>query len=117
MNVQNYQAERWISLTLRIGVITSALLLSAGLVVEFLRPHAASPLVDPLAILKAALSRQETPPGITLLSAGILILMFTPIVRVIAALGTFILEKDRPFAFVAVIVLTMFMLELLISLA
>ncbi|GJQ21591.1 MAG: membrane protein [Bacteroidia bacterium] len=117
MNEQNRQAERWISFTLRIGVLTSALLLGTGLVVEFLRPHAANEVTDPLEILRAVLSREETPPGMILLSAGLLILMFTPVVRVMTALGTFMLEKDRAFSFVAIIVLVMFILELLISLA
>ncbi|MBI4417538.1 MAG: DUF1634 domain-containing protein [Ignavibacteriales bacterium] len=112
------RTERWISRALRAGVVTSAVLMIVGVAVETASTYPLMDgLVDPLAVVRAALSGYAVSTGIVLLSGGILILMLTPIIRVLAALVTFILENDNTFTLVAAVVLGMFVLELLVSLS
>jgi uncharacterized membrane protein len=112
------RTERWISRVLRAGVVTSAVLMMAGVAVEMASTYPLMDgLVDPLAVVRAALSGYAVSTGIALLSGGILVLMLTPIIRVLAALVSFILENDNTFTLVAAVVLGMFVLELLVSLS
>jgi len=52
----------------------------------------------------------------TLMFAGLVVLMLTPILRVITATAGFIAEKDRRFVFVSLLVLTMLVGEVVYSL-
>lgn len=115
MNDRQRFAERLISRTLRTGVIVSAGLMIVGIARELVDPGA-SGVTDPLVIVSSALSGAVDSPGLAALSFGILALMLTPVVRVLAALVTFILERDRAYSLIAAAILAMFVLEILFSL-
>lgn len=115
MNDRHHVAERWISRTLRTGVIVSAGLMIVGIAVESLDPGS-SRVTEPLAIVGSALSGDVDSPGLAALSIGILTLMLTPVIRVFAAGVTFVLEKDRKYSLIAAAILAMFVLEILFSL-
>lgn len=115
MNDPRRHAERWIGRTLRAGVMTSAGLILIGILAEFFAPGA-SPVTDPLAIVHSAWSGRLDSPGLLVLSVGVLVLMLTPVVRVLATLVMFILEKDRVYSLIAAAILTMFLIEIAFSL-
>jgi uncharacterized membrane protein len=102
--------EKIISRTLRYGVILSALFILAGFIAYALTssslslPADSSPatlwdffLTQPLTVVLAH--------PYFLFYTGILILLCTPVIRVLIAVTTFSLEKDWRFVMVSVIVL------------
>jgi len=103
---QTRDIDRWTGRVLRLGVWTSAALMTAGLLLAAIYsyrvelPTSAPTLPD---IVKRLYSSTFDP--ITLMFAGLLVLMFTPILRVITALVGFAAERDRAFVVVSSIVL------------
>lgn len=114
--------NRRISLLLKLGVYGSAFLLVCGLVTALLggsvglTGESRLTIDDVLAALVHPSSASSLPTPILLLSLGLLFLMFTPIVRVIAALVSFLTEKDWTFSLVSLIVLSVLILEIVLSL-
>jgi len=112
-----HTVERWVGWVLRIGVWTSGGLMVAGLLVAWL---AAGSLQVP---------RENPSPGevlknlfagsldaVTLIFAGLLMLMLTPFMRVLTAAVGFAAEKDKTFVVVALVVFAMLLGELVFSL-
>ena len=77
--------ERSIAVVLRGGVLVSSVCLAAGLLLSM--TYATPALAN------------------TLLQAGILVLLCTPVARVIISTVEYILEREWPFAFLTAIVL------------
>ena len=113
----NHTVERWVGWVLRLGVWASGGLMVAGLLVAWL---SAGSLQVP---------RENPSPGevlrklfagsidaVTLIFAGLLLLMLTPFVRVLTAAVGFAAEKDKPFVVVALVVFAMLVGELVFSL-
>jgi uncharacterized membrane protein len=110
-------AERWTSRVLRIGVWTSACLMILGLLMATLSPSSIeSDSTNPsLGILAKHLFSTTVDPA-TLMFAGLVMLMLTPILRVGTAIIGFILERDWRFVVVSSIVLLMLAAEIVYSL-
>ena len=87
---QTARLERVIGLVLRGGVVVSSVCLSAGLVLSLAG-------VEPAASL--------------LLNAGIIVLLATPVSRVVVSTVEYVIERDWPFATLTFVVL----LELIAS--
>lgn len=109
--------ERWVGRVLRLGVWGSAGLMIAGLVIAWfttgsLQQPSENP--SPGEILRNMLSGSFDP--VTLIFAGLLLLMLTPFVRVLTAAVGFAVERDRPFVVVALVVFAMLLGELVFSL-
>jgi uncharacterized membrane protein len=109
--------ERWIGRVLRLGVWSSAGLMVAGLLLAWfsagsIQPPAENP--SPGEVLRNLLAGSLDP--VTLIFAGLLLLMLTPFVRVLTAAVGFAAEKDKPFVAVALVVFTMLLGELVFSL-
>lgn len=112
-----------ISRALRIGVWTSSLLMGAGLLVSSLQSGVVQvPEKNPslMELLSSLFSKAMLLPrgseAITLLYAGVVVLMLTPFVRVLAAAIAFGVEKDWKFVGVSLVVLCMLVGELVFSL-
>jgi uncharacterized membrane protein len=107
-----HQLEHWVHWTLLSGLAVSAVLLIAGLIAMLLQGHeSASPHESFSAILSAALRCQ----GPALTTLGLLVLMITPILRVIVLLIGWVLRRDWLFAVVALVVLALLVLSLLLG--
>jgi len=109
--------ERWIGWTLRLGVWGSAGLMTVGLLLAWISPHA--PVVPaenprPGDVLNALLSGSADP--VVLMFAGLLLLMLTPFLRVLTALVGFAAERDRLFVAVSLVVFSLLLGELIYSL-
>lgn len=93
---------RAVSLTLRAGVGLSALLLVAGIVASFW--NAPGALVTPrgLAALPGDIVRLRSD---ALIHAGLLLLMLTPLARVVVVTWNFVQRRESSFAWISVGVL------------
>ena len=114
---QRRDHDLWIALTLKIGVWLSACLLLGGLILTpFTQAESLPTLLNMSEFLRAAVQGQ-LPLGETLLYGGIMALIFTPVMRVGAAVVTFMEERDWKFVGVSVAVLTVLLIEVIISLS
>lgn len=123
VNEQVYAVEQWISLTLRLGVGLSLLLLIIGTIITFrhhpdygsqpdrltemMRPDAAFP--HSIAALTSALDHGQ---GQAIVTLGLLVLIATPIVRVGISTLAFWHERDWPFTFITLFVLGLLLLSM-----
>ena len=112
----HYDVERWTSRVLRIGVVVSAALMIAGLLITDFFPStivafSINPTLGSLVI--RILSGSFDP--ITLIFAGLVFLMLTPILRVITSVVGFGAERDWRFVFVSSVVLLLLTGEIVYS--
>ena len=114
------KVELAISMVLRIGVVVSVLVITAGLVVMFAHhsdylsisghltyktlTSTSTPFPHSFAALQHSIARGEG-QGIVLL--GVLILILTPVLRVAVGVVSFVYEKDTPMALVTLLVLAL----------
>jgi len=97
-------------LVLLAGVWASGVLLALGILLSLLRGNGpGNAPATPAGILQFALAHPLHPW--TFLYGGLLLLMFTPILRVVAALTGFAGERDRWFVLVSSIVLLLLLGE------
>ena len=111
--------ETAVSRILRAGVLAALLASIAGALLHFLQHPADTvsfatftgvdpTLASPLAILRGA-ARAD---GLALMQLAVLILIATPVVRVLASLVTFAILRDRLFTLASLLVLIMLALGL-----
>jgi uncharacterized membrane protein len=115
-NNADHNTERWTSRVLRIGVWISACFMTAGLLIGEIFPstiveYSINPTLNNLAL--RMLSGSIDP--ITMMFAGLVFLMFTPILRVITAVIGFCAEHDWRFVVVSSIVLLLLVSEIIYS--
>ncbi|MEX2117692.1 MAG: DUF1634 domain-containing protein [Bacteroidota bacterium] len=117
MTSQKQNHDRWIAWTLKIGMWLSACLLLTGVTLSYATPAETSPgnLLN-MAEFLTSMMRSQLPLGEAFLYAGIMTLMFTPVLRVGAAVITFIAERDWRFVGVSVAVFVVLLLEVILSL-
>jgi uncharacterized membrane protein len=111
-----HQAERWSSRILRLGVWVSASLMIMGLILATIFPSSIVPLVANPSL--GNLAKQlffTTFDPVTLMFAGLVMLMFTPILRVITAIFGFAMEQDWRFVLVSFVVLILLAGEIIYS--
>jgi uncharacterized membrane protein len=105
MRFTQEQGEHAISLVLRYGSLSSAVLMALGLALMLLRGSATALAgfhrVE-AAVLLAGLVRSD-PAAVT--EAGVLLLLLTPILRIIVAVLSFALERDLKYVLISLGVL------------
>lgn len=106
------QIENAIGMILRTGVILSAILVAAG-GIGYLTGHGRTPspaeLISIPAILHGAFALQP----LFVVQFGLLVLMATPVIRVIACVAGFALQHDRAYAVISAIVLSCLVFSLM----
>jgi uncharacterized membrane protein len=115
-NEIHHIADRWTSRVLRLGVWVSASMMILGLFIAAIFPSSIVALsTNPtLGILVERMFSAKFDP-VTLMFAGLVMLMFTPILRVITAVFGFAVERDWRFVMVSSIVLCMLAGEIVYS--
>jgi uncharacterized membrane protein len=104
--------------TLKAGVLLSACLLLGGLILTLLTPvKESSGIFLNMSEFLSAATQGRLPLSETLLYAGIMMLIFTPVLRVGTAVVTFVAERDGKFIGVSIAVLAVLLLEVIISLS
>ncbi len=110
--------DLWIARTLKIGMWLSAGVLLGGLISASLVPLSEPP--ETLLAISEFLSASmqgRLPLSELLLYAGIMMLIFTPVLRVGAAVVSFMAERDWKFVGVSVAVLAVLLIEVMISIS
>jgi uncharacterized membrane protein len=115
-NNVRHDVERWTGRVLRIGVWVSASFMIAGLLIAAIYPStvialSSNPTLNNLVMRMFSGSFDP----VTLMFAGLIILMFTPMLRVITAIVGFGAERDWRFVFVSSIVLLLLTCEVVYS--
>ena len=115
-NNAQHNAERWISRVLRLGVWVSACLMIIGLLLATISPSAVVPLsTNPSLGNLAERMFSTTVDPVTLMFAGLVMLMLTPVLRVMTAIFGFAVERDWRFVVVSSIVMLMLAGEIMYS--
>jgi uncharacterized membrane protein len=114
--------ERLVSCTLRIGVYASSIFMLAGFITSLFHPETLSTAVDHLSLTRLITLLQPDQGFFTrivdsflLFYLGILLLMLTPILRVVMAITSFCLERDVRFVVVSTAVLFIIILGIYLS--
>jgi uncharacterized membrane protein len=115
-NDVRHDVERWTGRVLRIGVWVSASLMIAGLLIAAIYPStivafSSNPTLSNL-VMRMLFGSFDP---VTLMFAGLVFLMFTPVLRVITAIVGFAVERDWRFVFVSSIVLLLLIGEIIYS--
>ena len=115
-NNAQHNAERWTSRVLRLGVWVSASLMIIGLLLATISPSAVVPLsTNPSLGNLAERMFSTTVDPVTLMFAGLVMLMLTPVLRVMTAIFGFAVERDWRFVVVSSIVMLMLAGEIIYS--
>ena len=114
--------ERLVSRALRFGVYASSIFMLAGFIASLFHPEMLSTTVDhPSLAQLIALLRPGNDFFTHLLNPfllfyfGILLLMLTPILRIVMAIVSFSLERDARFVVVSVMVFLIILLSIFFS--
>lgn len=114
--------ERLVSCTLRIGVYASSIFMLAGFIASIFHPQILWNAVDHLSLTRLITLLQPDQGFFTrivdsflLFYLGILLLMLTPILRVVMAIISFCLERDVQFVVVSTAVLFIIILGIYLS--
>ena len=104
-----HQLQHWVHRTLLSGLVLSALLLVCGIAAMLAQGREQVPPHDSVSTLLHEAARFNGPSITTL---GLLVLMITPIMRVVVLLVGWTLERNWGFAAVALVVLGLLILSL-----
>ena len=116
------RAELIISAVLRIGVVSSMVVILAGTLLSFLhhREYLTSPaelqrLTQPGAAVPQTL--HDVGKGVaqlrgrSVVAAGLLLLILTPVIRVAASIVAFVIQRDRTYVLITSLVLLLLLLS------
>jgi uncharacterized membrane protein len=114
--------ERLVSRALRIGVYLSSIFMLAGFIASLLHPEMLSTAMNHASLTQLLIvlwpdhdffTRLSNP--LLLFYLGIVLLMLTPILRIVMAIVSFSLERDLRFVAVSVMVLLVILLSVYFS--
>ena len=107
------RSRRWVQRTLAAGVVASAIFLVTGLVLVFTR-HEAALNSGPFK-LAATVGRAAHGEGTAVMTIGLLILMLTPVARVLVLGIGWLLDRELLFAGVAATVLVLLTISVVLG--
>lgn len=114
MEHRQHRLEHWVHWTLLGGLSVSAVLLVAGILAMLAQGEPAATPHQPLGELVRE-STQFKGPALTVL--GLLVLMITPILRVVILLLGWTLQREWRFSAVSLVVLVLLIVSLLLGTA
>lgn len=112
MNQHKHHLEHWVHWTLLGGLLVSAVLLVTGMLAMLTKGEIPTAGHEPLAELLRE-SAQFHGPALTVL--GLLVLMVTPILRVVVLLAGWAIDREWRFSAVALTVLALLIASLLLG--
>jgi uncharacterized membrane protein len=104
--------NRRVARVLFVGAVASTALVVVGLVLLLANPSEQVALTLPLDKLPSAIEARQPAAYVTL---GILVMIVTPIARVVVLVEGFLARGDRVFVLVGVVVLTILLLSMLLG--
>jgi len=112
------QAELLISYVLRGGVVVSAGIIALGVVLFYARYLASGGHLRPgppprtVGVVLAGVGRGDP---VALIALGLLVLLMTPVLRVVVSVVTFALERDRLYTGITLLVLFILLVSFLLG--
>ena len=117
--VTDKQLERTVSRTLHWGVLIAGTFMTGGFICYAVRSVAGVPVESPTAAqLLALVLRADSAvllQPLTYLYAGILLLAFTPVARVVIAIAVFAMERDWYYVRISSLVLIIILSSILLA--
>lgn len=116
------RVETLISVLLRVGVVTSLLIVVAGTVVTFVdHPSYLSSSADLDRLIAPGAEFPHTPAAVVrglrhgdgpaIVATGLLVLIATPVLRVAVSIFAFVYQRDRTFVVITAVVLALLLLS------
>lgn len=106
---------RAIALILRVGSFGSAVLMLLGILLGWLRPAANLQPGAPLIPLRALAGELARGNPLAVMQAGVLLLLLTPLVRIVTAAVAFLRERDYLYTLVSLTVLAIIVTSLILA--
>ncbi len=106
-NLQESRLHKWVSLTFRLGIAVSLALIAIGFIILLIVSGGKD--IQPLVSL-------DQMPAAIVIRIGILILLLTPVIQVIAAIVLFSTARDKLFIGISVAVLCFAAISLALAL-
>lgn len=103
--------NRFVELVLTTGVVMSLVILTFGSILIMVKPVPVGVPGSIADILKGVIRLNAS----AIINLGILVMLLTPVVRVIAAMIAFFVEKDRKYALVSLTVLIILAISALVG--
>lgn len=112
--MKNNNLHIWLSLGFKVGVFVTIGLIAAGLIIFLTAENKTMNLTVPLNELTEKIIDLD---AALLVSLGITILLFTPIIQVIIAAAKFSFDRDKLYLGICLILLCIFALNIFLSIA
>jgi uncharacterized membrane protein len=106
------KAQAAIAVVLRYGSLVSTLVMALGLLMILIRGLAAYPPLESPAPVRVVVARALRFDGLGISELGLILLLLTPILRIVVAVTTFALERDHKYTFIALGVLVVVVLSI-----
>lgn len=114
-----------IGMTLRIGVIISIVLISAGVAIMLARGEGLGYPINEISSMRSPINSSVIPvlgavghvaslDGLSLIVLGLVVLIATPVLRVLLGIASFMMEKDWLYAVITIIVFIDLMIAIFI---
>mgnify|MGYP001773055427 CR=1 FL=1 len=114
-----------IGMTLRIGVIISIVLISAGVAIMLARGEGLGYSINEISSMRSPVNSSVIPvlsaashaaslDGLSLIVLGLVVLIATPVLRVLLGIASFMMEKDWLYAVITIIVFIDLMIAIFI---
>ncbi len=112
------QAEVVISFILRAGVVVSGLIIAIGVVIYYVRAagQRIPPLIEPIPhTIPAVFQGLGAGDPLAVITLGLLLLLLTPVLRVVVSIAAFAIERDWRYVVITTIVLIILIVSFLLG--
>ena len=110
--MKNNKLHIWLSLGFKVGVFVALVMIAVGLIISLTSENKTMDLTVPLNELTEKIIHLDTA---ILVSLGITILLFTPIIQVIIAAIKFSIDRDKLYLGICLILLCILALNIILS--
>jgi uncharacterized membrane protein len=111
--VKSTNLHNWLSLSLKVGVFLAFVLITIGLIILCTTKNAGADLIVPLNELVGNITNFD---AVMVISLGIAILLFTPIIQIIIAVVKFAFDHDKLYLGICLVLLFVLATSLVFSL-
>jgi len=111
--VKSSNLHNWLSLSLKVGVFLAFVLITIGSTILCTTKNVGADLIVPLNELVGKITNFD---AVIVISLGIVVLLFTPIIQIIIAVVKFAFDQDKLYLGICLVLLCVLAISLLFSL-